>query len=70
MRNKSSQVTTTRSLSQWYEPIVFTLKDEEGMTFAHEDALVISTVIFNHKIHRALVDDDSTTNILSVEVMV
>jgi ssRNA-specific RNase YbeY (16S rRNA maturation enzyme) len=70
MRNKSSQVTTTRSLSQWHELIVFTLKDEEGMTFPHEDALVISTVIFNHKIHRVLVDDDSTTNILSVEVMV
>ena len=40
------------------------------MTFLYEDALVISTVINNNRVHLLLVDDDTIVNILSAEVMV
>jgi len=40
------------------------------LVFPHEDALIISTVIYNHKIHRALINDGNAVNIVSVEVTV
>lgn len=39
------------------EPNMFTLKDGEGVTFPHKDALVITIVLPNYKVHRVLVDD-------------
>jgi hypothetical protein len=44
-----------------------TLEDGEGVTFPHKDALVITTIISNHKVHQVLVDDGSVVNILSIE---
>jgi hypothetical protein len=35
----------------WNEPIALTLKDEEGVVFIHEDALVINTILFKHQVH-------------------
>jgi hypothetical protein len=63
-------LTTTRSLVQWHEPIIFTHIDEEKVVFPHKDALIISTIIYNHRVHQVLIDDDGTVNILFAEVMV
>jgi hypothetical protein len=49
--------------------MTFTLKDGEGMTYPHEYALVISTILVNHQVHEVLVDDESSINILSRDVM-
>jgi hypothetical protein len=64
-RKYTKQVFTTARLpNMWHEPIIFTPVDGKGVTFPHEDALVISTFLANHHIHRVLVDDDSVVNIL------
>jgi len=66
MGNKSF----TRSLGQCHKPIVFTLEDREVVAFPHEDALIISTVISNHRVHWVLVDDDGVVNILFTKVII
>jgi hypothetical protein len=53
----------------WYEPITFTPTDGRGIEYPHEYALVISTVMERHKVHRILVDNDSLVNIMSAEAM-
>jgi len=53
----------------WHEPITFTPADGQGIKYPHEDALVISTVMEGHRVHKTLVDDDSLMNILSAEAM-
>jgi hypothetical protein len=55
--------------SLWHKPITFTSKDEEGVTYPYEDALVISTILATHRVHRVLMDDDSSINILSRYIM-
>ena len=45
----------------------FTDADAEGVRFPHHDSLVISTMIGNHLVHRCLIDDDSSVDILYPE---
>jgi ATP-dependent phosphoenolpyruvate carboxykinase len=40
------------------------------VNFQHEDILIISIVISNHKVHHVLVEDDNVVNILFTEVIV
>jgi hypothetical protein len=40
------------------------------VTFLYENALIISIVISNHRVHRVLVNDGNSINILSMEIMV
>jgi hypothetical protein len=40
------------------------------VTFLYENALIISIVISNHRVHRVLVNDGNAINILSMEIMV
>jgi hypothetical protein len=48
---------------------VFTPEDGEKVTFSHEDFLVISIVLYNFNVHRVLIDDGSTMNILSKDAL-
>ncbi|KAL0461341.1 UNVERIFIED_CONTAM: hypothetical protein Slati_0021700 [Sesamum latifolium] len=45
-------------------PVTFTSEDEEGITFPHEDAVVISAIIFNMEVRRILIDSGSSVDIL------
>jgi len=49
--------------------MTFTLENREEVTYPYEDTLVTSTVLSNHQIHKVLVDDGSSVNILSRDVM-
>ncbi|XP_062153622.1 uncharacterized protein LOC133861818 [Alnus glutinosa] len=44
--------------------IAFSDKDYEGVYLPHSDALVVTMVIANHRIHRVLVDNGSSADIL------
>jgi hypothetical protein len=55
--------------SSWHEPITFTLADGQGIKHPHKDALVIYTVVKGYKVHRILIDDGSSVNILSTKTM-
>jgi len=44
--------------------ITFSEEDYAGEYLSHSDALVVTMVIANHKIHRVLVDNGSSTDIL------
>jgi hypothetical protein len=44
--------------------ITFSDEDYEGVYLPHSDALVVTMVIANHKIHRVLVDNCSSADIL------
>ena len=48
----------------------FTPEDRKGVTFPHEDALIIFTVIFNCRVHQVLVNDGSAVNIYSMKVII
>ncbi|XP_022843425.1 uncharacterized protein LOC111366981 [Olea europaea var. sylvestris] len=50
--------------------ITFGSKDLEGISFPHDDALVISAVIANFEVKRILVDNGSAANVLSHEAFV
>ncbi|XP_022843108.1 uncharacterized protein LOC111366623 [Olea europaea var. sylvestris] len=52
------------------EDITFGTKDLEGITFPHDDALVISVIIANFEVKRILVDNRSAANVLSHEAFV
>lgn len=52
------------------EDITFRSKDLEGMSFPHNDALVIPTIIVDSEVKRILVDNKSTSNILSHEAFI
>ena len=49
--------------------LLFTYTYAEGVRFLHHDPLVISAMIGNHLVHRCLVDDDSTVDILYLDVL-
>ena len=42
----------------------FSEKDARGVIMPHDDALVVTLTVANHAIHRILVDNGSSTNIL------
>ncbi|XP_059441921.1 uncharacterized protein LOC132174251 [Corylus avellana] len=44
--------------------ISFSEEDERGVIFPHDDVLVVTLTVANHKIHRVLVDNGSLANIL------
>jgi hypothetical protein len=44
--------------------ITFSDEDYEGVYLPHSDALVVTMVIANHKIHRVLVDNGNSADIL------
>ncbi|XP_022850727.1 uncharacterized protein LOC111372583 [Olea europaea var. sylvestris] len=52
------------------EDITFGSKDLEGISFPHDDALVISAIIANFEVKRILVDNGSAANVLSYEALV
>ncbi|XP_022890991.1 uncharacterized protein LOC111406040 [Olea europaea var. sylvestris] len=52
------------------EDITFGSKDLEGISFPHDDALVISAIIANFEIKRILVDNGNAANVLSHEALV
>ncbi|XP_022858555.1 uncharacterized protein LOC111379427 [Olea europaea var. sylvestris] len=52
------------------EYITFESKDLEGISFPHDDALVISAIIANFEVKRILVDNGSAANVLSHEALV
>ena len=46
------------------EPITFTEEDAQGVQFPHNDAVVVSLNIANYDVHRILVDNESSADIL------
>ena len=44
--------------------MTFTAEDYEGISYPHDDPLVVSLDIANHTVHRILVDGGSAANIL------
>lgn len=52
------------------EDITFGSRDLEGVSFPHDDALVISAIIVNFKVKRILVDIGSAANFLSRKVFI
>jgi hypothetical protein len=46
------------------EAVTFSSKDEEGVCYPHDDALVVTLMIGNYNIHRVLVDNGSSADIL------
>jgi hypothetical protein len=62
-------LTTARQQSPWHKPIIFTLKDEEEVTYPYKDAFIIYMVLTNYRVHRELVDVKNFVNILSRDVM-
>ncbi|XP_022861322.1 uncharacterized protein LOC111381740 [Olea europaea var. sylvestris] len=49
------------------DDITFGMKDLEGVSFPHDDALVISAIVANFEVKRILIDNGSAANILSHE---
>ena len=48
--------------------LTFTDADAEGVRFPHHDHLVVSALIRNHFVHRCLIDDGSSVDILYLDV--
>jgi hypothetical protein len=49
-----------------YEDLLISFSNEDfvGVSLPHSDALVVTLAIANHKIHRVLVDTESSTDII------
>ncbi|XP_022881079.1 uncharacterized protein LOC111398400 [Olea europaea var. sylvestris] len=60
-------MTTPKAHHGDLEDITFGMKDLEGVSFPHDDALVISTIVANFEVKRILIDNGSAANILSHE---
>jgi hypothetical protein len=52
-----------------FEPNIFTLEDEKGVTFSYKNTLAITIVLSNHNVQRVLMNYGSTINILFKDVM-
>ena len=52
------------------DPIVFTEDDAKYVHYPHNDALVITTVIGNHSVHRIMVDSGSSIDVLNFDALV
>ncbi|XP_022897821.1 uncharacterized protein LOC111411533 [Olea europaea var. sylvestris] len=60
-------MTTSKAHHGDLEDITFGMKDLEGVSFPHDDALVISAIVANFEVKRILIDNGSAANILSHE---
>ncbi|XP_022873363.1 uncharacterized protein LOC111392285 [Olea europaea var. sylvestris] len=58
---------TPREFRDEVKDITFGARDLEGISYPHDDALVISAVVANFEVKRILVDNGSAANILSQE---
>ncbi|XP_022876946.1 uncharacterized protein LOC111395176 [Olea europaea var. sylvestris] len=58
---------TPRESRDEIKDITFGARDLEGITYPHDNALVISAVVANFEVKRILVDNGSVANILSQE---
>ncbi|XP_022850864.1 uncharacterized protein LOC111372708 [Olea europaea var. sylvestris] len=58
---------TPRESSDEVRDITFGARDLEGISYPHDDALVVSAVVANFEVRRILVDNGSAANILSQE---
>ncbi|XP_022861618.1 uncharacterized protein LOC111381994 [Olea europaea var. sylvestris] len=58
---------TPRESSDEVKDITFGARDLEGISYLHDDALVVSAVVANFEIRRILVDNGSAANKLSQE---
>ncbi|XP_022843237.1 uncharacterized protein LOC111366772 [Olea europaea var. sylvestris] len=58
--------TPRKSLNE-VKGITFGARDLEGLSYPHDDALVVSVVVANFEVKRILVDNGSAANILSQE---
>ncbi|XP_022895220.1 uncharacterized protein LOC111409399 [Olea europaea var. sylvestris] len=58
---------TPRESSDKVKDITFGARDLEGVSYPHDDALVVSAVVANFEVKRILVDNGSAANILSQE---
>ncbi|XP_022851090.1 uncharacterized protein LOC111372895 [Olea europaea var. sylvestris] len=60
-------MTSSKAYHGDLEGITFGMKDLEGVSFPHDDALIISAIVANFEVKRILVDNGSAANILSHE---
>ncbi|XP_022865186.1 uncharacterized protein LOC111385058 [Olea europaea var. sylvestris] len=60
-------MTTPKAHHGDLEDITFGMKDLEGVSFPHDDALVIFAIVANFEVKRILIDNGSVANILSHE---
>jgi len=56
-------------LNPLFEPNIFTLEDEKGVTFSYKNTLAITIVLSSHNVQRVLMNYGSTINILFKDVM-
>ncbi|KAL0292643.1 UNVERIFIED_CONTAM: hypothetical protein Sradi_6982200 [Sesamum radiatum] len=61
---RGSVFVTTRSSNQAHKDITLSDEDKEGITYPHEEALVVSAVVSNIEVRRILVDSGSSVDIL------
>ena len=58
------KVQTVSKLPHWDATITFSDADLEGCQHPHDDPLVIRAVVANKKVHRVLIDNGSSTDII------
>ncbi|XP_022868017.1 uncharacterized protein LOC111387674 [Olea europaea var. sylvestris] len=56
---------TSKESHDKLEDITFGARDLEGVSYPHDDALVVSAIVANFEVKRILVDNGSAANILS-----
>ncbi|XP_022892021.1 uncharacterized protein LOC111406891 [Olea europaea var. sylvestris] len=56
---------TPRESHDEVKEITFGARDLKGVSYAHDDALVVSAIVANFQVKRILIDNGSATNILS-----
>ena len=59
----------SRPPQRFENELLFTDADAEGVRFPHHDPLVITAMIGNHLVHRCLIDDGSSVDILYQDVL-
>ena len=57
-----------KRIKEGWDPIIFTKADSHGVNVKPNDALVISARIEHREVHRILIDNGNSSDILSAEV--